>query len=79
MLKKRVKTIEVIITMTPDQLRSVFELYPKEFSFTRRFAMWNVQGRRRVDLRARKLELDKENLRVIPEDDKVPAFTIIAK
>jgi hypothetical protein len=79
MKKKQAKTIEVIITLTPEQLRAVNELYPNEISFTRKFAEWNVTGRRRVDKKAKKLELDKESLRVIPDDDRVPAFIMVAK
>lgn len=79
MIKKRKKTVEVLVVMTPEQVISLFELHPEEMSFTRRLITWDLRGRKRVDMRARRLEVDKDTVRVIPEDDVVPAFKLVVK
>jgi len=77
--KFRNPTLEVVVVMSPAQLLAITEKSLKEFSFARGLIQWNLAGRKPTHLRARRLELDKQGLKVFPEDEAIPAFIISAK
>lgn len=79
MQKKREKTMNVMVVLTAKQLQSIFELHPNEISFTRQLVTWDLRGRKRVDFPAKRLEMEKDIVKVIPDDDSVPAFKLDMK
>ena len=79
MEKKKRETVEVLVTLTPEQIYAIYKLHPDEINFTRKLIEWDLSGRRRIDLKARMLQLDRDKLTVIPEDDDIPAFIVQSK
>lgn len=73
------KTIEVMVVLTPNQIRAIYEAGPQEWSFTKRLITWNLSGRKLPAYRAARLKADREGLTVVPDDPDVPTFRIEAK
>jgi len=71
--------IEVVVILTPDQLTSIYERHPNEFSFTRKLIEWDLTGRQQKRYKAKRLQLDQDLVKVFPSDEIVPAFVISAK
>lgn len=73
------KTIEVLVILTPAQLRAIHRETPGELSFTRQLVTWNISGRKMRTLGAKSVQDDPDGLWVEPDDALVPAFYIKAK
>lgn len=75
---KKEKLIEVLVLLTPKQIRAIHERYPNEMSFTRQLICWSLAGKPPASFRARRLEADLDKLMVYPEEEEVPVFVIAA-